>query len=127
MRCLSIGTSSRLWVNFPNPPALTIPAKFMSDSARLKLSALTTIGVCPAAVAETSARATTIALLNAVSLEKESTERFRPLWFAFRLFQPLYFGPISKSFQTLEAQRSGKKLRCPGQLRKRWRPDNPPL
>src|SRR5215467_987752 len=104
MRCLSIGTSSRLWVNLPNPPALTIPAKFMSDSARLKLSAVTTIGVWPAAVAvaETSARATTIALLNAVSLEKESTERVRQLWFAFRLFQPWYFGPISKSFQTLE-------------------------
>src|SRR5215472_14782473 len=88
IRCLSIGTSSRRCVNPPKPPAPTIPAKFVSDSARLKLSGVTV--VCAQAAAEERAIAANQALFKAPPLRKrESTERLPRLGpFAVRRRRP---------------------------------------
>src|SRR5215831_7023606 len=79
MRCLSTGTSSRRCVKLPKPPASTIPAKFLSDSARLKLSAVTaTPPVCAEAAVHTNAIAANETLAKALSSGPERRHRSPP-------------------------------------------------
>src|SRR5262245_26822680 len=43
--CASTDAISRLWLNFPRLPSLTLRAKYPSDSARTKLSTVTGSGL----------------------------------------------------------------------------------